>query len=250
MRQVRARKARMILQDPLTSLNPVLTVGDQLAEAFRLAGKAERGSALREQVVRALEEVRIPAARSRLDSYPHQLSGGMRQRVAAAIALAASPVLLIADEPTTALDVSVQDEFLRLLVPLQQTRGMALLLVSHDLGVVASTCDRVAVMYAGRIVETGPVDAVFGRPSHPYTRALLRAAPTFDEVGRGEAGELYQIAGEVPDPLRRSRACRFAPRCEFAMPICRERYPPETEERDGARSACWLHVPPTRADAA
>lgn len=209
MRRVRGRDIAIVLQDPFSSLNPVFSVGEQIAETIRYHEGAARGAA-RARAVDLLGQVGIPNPAARVDDYPHRFSGGMRQRVAIAIALACNPALLIADEPTTALDVTVQAQVLELLGRLSQERGMAVLLITHNLGVVAGFADDVAVMYAGRIVECGHVEEIFYRPGNPYTRALLAAQPRFDEEG-GE--RLAAIPGAPPNPLDRPPGCAFHPRC-------------------------------------
>lgn len=236
MRKWRGKKIGMILQDPLVSLNPVHTVERQIGEALRLDMRTERKDGVREKIVDLLDRVKIPSARQRLGQYPFQFSGGMRQRVLAAISLARQPRLIIADEPTTALDVTIQDQFLRLLKELQRQYGLALLLVTHDLGLVAETCDRVAVMYAGRIVETGSVSGVFDEPAHPYTRALMMALP---ELGVKKE-RLFQIKGEPPDLLDLPPGCSFAPRCMEATDVCEREYPPVFHAGKGSTVSCWL----------
>lgn len=232
----RGKKIGMILQDPLSSLNPVHTVGRQVGEAIRLDVKNGKISAIKEKVLELLEKVKIPSAAKRMDQYPFQFSGGMRQRVLAAVSMARQPKLLIADEPTTALDVTIQDQFLRLLKQMQKEYGLALLLVTHDLGLVAETCDRVAVMYAGKIVETGSVERVFENPAHPYTRALMMALP--DLGARKE--RLFQITGEPPNLLNMPPGCAFSPRCDKTMDVCVKEYPPFVSAGDGSKAACWL----------
>jgi oligopeptide/dipeptide ABC transporter ATP-binding protein len=217
MRALRGDRISMIFQEPMSSLNPVFTVGDQITEGLIL----HRGlstSAARAEARRLLDLVGIPSPEARLDEYPHQLSGGMRQRVMIAIALACRPELLIADEPTTALDVTVQAQILDLLRELQQKLGMSILLITHDLGVVAETAHRVVVMYAGRVVERASVESLFARPRHPYTAGLFQSLPRLDQ----DVWELKPIEGSVPDALHPPPGCRFHPRCPFAMSICRE----------------------------
>jgi oligopeptide/dipeptide ABC transporter ATP-binding protein len=233
MRAVRGARISMILQDSLTSLNPAFTIGSQVGEAFRL-GRAGRGRALRDRVVAALRRVRLPDAAGHLRDYPHALSGGMRQRVAGAIALARGPALLIADEPTTALDVTVQAQYLQLLQDVQRESAMSLIVVTHDFGVVARLCDRVAVMYAGRVVETGPTGEIFRSPRHPYTRALLGCLPRLD----GPVLDLVSIEGQPPVLGRAGSGCRFAPRCAMAVDRCRED-PPELAAGPRHRVSCW-----------
>jgi len=233
MRAIRGARISMILQDSLTSLNPAFTVGAQVAEAIALH-QGLRGAALRAQVIDALRRVRIPDPETHLDDYPHALSGGMRQRVAGAIALACNPSLLIADEPTTALDVTVQAQYLQLLKEVQRESGMSMLFVTHDFGVVARMCDRVAVMYAGRIVECAPTREIFSEPRHPYTRALLDCLPTVD----GPVHELTSIEGQPPDLARLPGGCRFAPRCPLAIDMCRS-YPVESVVAPEHRVSCW-----------
>jgi len=233
MRRWRGNKISMILQDPCMSLNPVYTIGSQVAEAFRLE-KIKK--AVRQHVIDVLSSVKIPSPAERLDSYPFQFSGGMRQRTAAAIAIARSPKLLIADEPTTALDVTIQAQFLQLLKEIQQQNDMALILVSHDLSIVAEICDRVAIMYAGRIVESGPVKRVYENPGHPYTQALMQAIP---RLGKKEK-RLFQIEGEPPNPARLPAGCYFHPRCHKGMDICRVEYPPMCKLGEDGYAACWL----------
>jgi oligopeptide/dipeptide ABC transporter ATP-binding protein len=221
MRQIRGDDIAMIFQDPMTSLNPVFTVGEQIAEALRLHRKLSRKDA-RAATIAAMSEVAIPDPARRVDDYPHQLSGGMRQRVMIAMALACDPKLLIADEPTTALDVTIQAQILELLNHLRNTRELAVLLITHDLGVVAEVSDRVAVMYTGRIVEESPVDELFARPKHPYTEGLLRSVPKLTAEHVAKAERLETIEGVVPNPTELPPGCHFAPRCPYRMPRCAE----------------------------
>jgi len=235
MEQIRGDEISMIFQEPMTSLNPVFAIGDQIAEAVRTHQKvgAKEASA---RAVDMLDLVGIPEASRRANDYPHQLSGGMRQRVMIAIALACNPKLLIADEPTTALDVTIQAQILELMTELRERLGMAMMLITHDLGVVAEMCDDVVVMYAGRIVESGPVDDVFTTPQHPYTEALLQSIPM---LGMTQAEPLRVIRGTVPSPLDWPPGCRFEPRCDYAFARCVEELPPLFTV-DRQQSACWL----------
>jgi peptide/nickel transport system ATP-binding protein len=234
MRGIRGNSIAMIFQEPMSSLNPVFTVGNQIAEAVRLHQGLGRRAA-REKAIEMLRLVEIPEAERRVDEYPHQLSGGMRQRVMIAMALSCHPRLLIADEPTTALDVTIQAQILDLLAGLQRRLGMALILVTHDLGVVAERADEVAIMYAGRIVERAPVAATFGRPLHPYTRGLLRSIP---KVGAERTRRLEAIPGLVPDLLRLPSGCHFRDRCACAITECATIDPPLEESQQGHWAAC------------
>ncbi len=233
MQRLRGARMAMIFQEPMASLNPVLTVGEQIAEVLRHHSGLDRRAAQRE-AIGLLKLVEIASAERRVNEYPHQLSGGMRQRAMIAIALACRPRLLIADEPTTALDATVQAGILDLLRGLRQEFGMAVLLISHDLGVVSEICERVVVMYAGRVVETGTAERLFGRPVHPYTRALLAAIPRLE----GPIGPLPAIAGVVPTPAAFPPGCRFAPRCPYAVPACEAAQPPLRTIPGGTDAAC------------
>ncbi|TXD39383.1 ABC transporter ATP-binding protein [Lujinxingia vulgaris] len=238
MRKVRGNDISMIFQEPMTSLNPVFTVGNQIIEAILLHQDMEYAEA-REYAIDMLEKVGIPAPEQRIDEYPHQMSGGMKQRVMIAMALSSKPKLLIADEPTTALDVTIQAQILELLKSLQAEGGMSILFITHDLGVVAETCDDVAVMYAGRIVEYGDVYTVFEKPAHPYTIGLFNSLPTIDTTGaRGRDDRLYVIPGMVPRPQDFPSGCRFRTRCKFATEKCSE-LPPTVELEPGHTAACW-----------
>jgi peptide/nickel transport system ATP-binding protein len=236
MRKVRGRSIGAVFQDPLTSLNPLYTIGRQLVETIQthLAVSADEA---RKRAIRLLEETGIPAAAERIDQYPHQFSGGMRQRVVIALALAAEPKLIVADEPTTALDVSIQAQIIALLKRLVREHGAAVMLVTHDMGVIAETCDRVAVMYAGRIVEIGPVHEVIHAPAHPYTVGLMGSIPAMRE----ERERLLQIDGVMPRLNAIPEGCAFNPRCVHAFERCRvER--PELLDAGATRAACWLHA--------
>ena len=238
MRKIRGAQIAMVFQDPLTSLNPVLTIGYQMIEPLQLHLGMSKAEA-RDRAVELLAMVGIPEARSRLDDYPHQFSGGMRQRVMIAMALACNPSLLIADEPTTALDVTIQAQIVDLMKQLRDEISMTLIWITHDLGVVAGLADRVIVMYAGFIVEDAPVDDLYEDPRHPYTKALLKSLPRMD----GSPGEkLETIEGLPPDLISLPRGCPFASRCKYAKPICYEQRPPLEEIAPGRRLACWVDV--------
>jgi len=237
MRRVRGKQIAMVLQDPMTSLNPALTIGTQIGEVVRLH-QGLRGASLRARALEALRRLRIAAAETRLGQFQHQLSGGMRQRVSSAIAMSCAPRLLIADEPTTSLDVTIQAQYLDLLKEVQQATGVAIILVTHDFGIVAANADRVAVMYAGRIVEIGSTLDVFNAPAHPYTRALLRCLPDIDARG----GRLVEIGGQPPDLTRLPPGCPFAPRCSERQPRCETEYPAAVSIDDGHVANCWVAV--------
>jgi peptide/nickel transport system ATP-binding protein len=233
MRQIRGNRISMIFQEPMTSLNPVLTVGRQIAETVMLHQKLGRRDAYR-RAEEMLRLVQIAEPERRVHEYPYQLSGGMRQRVMIALALACNPEVLIADEPTTALDVTIQAQIVDLLRSLQQSLGMGIVLITHDLGVVAECCDRVAVMYAGRKVEEAPVAELFDRPSHPYTRALMASMPSMN----ASTQRLAEIPGMVPAPSELGKGCSFAPRCAYAVERCRAEAPELTEHGSDHVVAC------------
>lgn len=237
MSDIRGRKIAVIMQDPLAALNPVLKVGDQVAEPIKHHLRVSAKSA-RSMAITMLNAVRIPEPGKRVNNYPHQFSGGMRQRIVAAMGLGTSPALLIADEPTTSLDVTSQAEFLTLIRNLQTEKGLAMLWVTHDLGVVAQTCNRVNVMYAGRIVESGDVRRVFSAPQHPYTTALLESVP---RIGSKQK-RLYQISGQPPDLLNLPPGCPFFKRCPIRMEVCRDNYPPTTPVGDEGFVECWARA--------
>lgn len=235
MRKIRGNRISMIFQEPMTSLNPVFTIGDQIGEVFRIHQKLGRKEA-RQRAIEMLRLVKIPAPEERVDEYPHQLSGGMRQRIMIAMALACRPELLIADEPTTALDVTIQAQILDLVASLQQELNMAILLITHDLGVVAEVCDYIIVMYAGKIVEQGPVAEIFREPKHPYTAGLLRSIPRLGQ----KVKELPTIEGSVPSLANLPVGCRFQARCESVHDKCRQVEPSLFQVTDAHSSACHL----------
>lgn len=237
IRHVRGNEISMIFQEPMTSLNPVYKIGAQISETLRLHTDLSPREAFAQSVA-MLKKVGIPRPDEIMDEYPHQLSGGMRQRVMIAIAMACNPRLLIADEPTTALDVTIQAQILELMKQISYDFGTSILLITHDLGVVAEMCDRVAVMYAGQIVEHGTVDDIFFRPQHPYTQGLLNAIPRIDADSKQR---LKPIEGNVPSLTRMPKGCRFSPRCPFVMDRCKTKSPPLLGVDDAHSSRCWLH---------
>ena len=242
MTHVRGKQISMIFQDPMTSLNPTMKIGDQIAESIMIHENKSKEEA-RKEALRMLELVKIPNAKERLDQYPFEFSGGMRQRVMIAIALACNPEVLIADEPTTALDVTIQAQIMDLIGELQKELNTGVILVTHDLGVVASVADRIQVMYAGKIVERGTTDEIFYSPRHPYTYALLKSIPKLSSDRREK---LYSLVGTPPDLTNPPKGCPFAARCEFSMKVCRAVHPDTVAFGDTHEASCWLHDP--RAD--
>ena len=234
MREYRGRMISMILQDPMTSLNPVYTIGDQIAESVRLHQKLPENM-VEQEVISALRLLQIPSPETILREYPFQMSGGMRQRVVGAIAMSCYPRLLIADEPTTALDATIQAQYLDLFKEVQQQTNVAIIFITHDFGVIASMCHRVGVMYAGRIVETAATSTIFKEPKHPYTSALINSVPRLDR----KDDRLYSIEGQPPSLMNLPPGCRFAPRCPDAKEVCREQQPPEVKISDGHSVSCW-----------
>lgn len=239
MVSIRGKKISMIFQDPMTSLNPTMKIGDQIMESMLIHNDISKEDAYKE-ALNMLELVKIPNAVQRMKQYPFEFSGGMRQRAMIAIALACKPEVLIADEPTTALDVTIQAQIMELIGELQKELGMAVILVTHDLGVVASVADRIQVMYAGKIVERGNIEEIFYKSTHPYTRALLSSVP---KVNNANKDVLYSLKGSPPDLFKPPIGCAFAPRCEFGMNICRKCYPEITKFSSTQECSCWLHHP-------
>ena len=235
MEHVRGSRIGMVLQDPMTALNPVFDIEDQVGEALKIH-KGLGGDSLKDTVIDMLRKVRIPAPDVRIKDYPHQLSGGMRQRVVGAIGISCDPAVLIADEPTTSLDATIQAQYLRLLRELQESTGVGIIFITHDFGIVAKMCDRVAVMYAGKIVEQGDVRQIFNNPSHPYTEALIQSVPKMEV----KEDRLYSIPGQPPALWDLPQGCSFAPRCRYAFDRCGEEYPPEFTVDEGQIAACWL----------
>ena len=236
MIDIRGKRISMILQDPMMSLNPLYTIGDQVSEPVIIHQKADKPSAWK-RALEMLKRVRIPAPEVRMREYPHQMSGGMRQRISGAMVLSCQPGLLIADEPTTALDVTVQAQFLRLFKEIQQQYNLGMIVVTHDFGIVARVCDRVAVMYGGKIVETADVRELFNNPTHPYTIALMNSLPKMEE----RVEELYSIEGQPPELHNLPPGCTFAPRCPSRMEICLKEYPSQSQIKNGHSMSCWLN---------
>src|SRR6202022_155413 len=243
MRHVRGKRIAMILQDPMASLNPLFTIGDQVAEPIRVHEGAGRATAWR-RARELLKAVRIPSPETRVTQSPNEMSGGMRQRIVGAIGISCEPRLLIADEPTTSLDLTIQAQYLNLLRDLQREHGLALIFITHNLGIVAKMCDQLAVMYAGRIVEQGPVSRVFSAPAHPYTKALLNSIPRMSD----NAQRLTAIECQPPDLAALPPGCAFAPRCAKAFGRCREETPPEFTSEKNRTARCWLAASPSNAE--
>jgi len=239
LRKIRGSKISMIFQDPMTSLNPTMKIGEQIVETLRIHKNISKADA-RKEAIKMLKIVQIPEAEGRIDKYPHEFSGGMRQRVMIAMALACEPEILIADEPTTALDVTIQAQIMDLIRDLQEKFGTAVLLVTHDLGVVADVADRIQVMYAGQVIERGSKKDIFYNPQHPYTWALLKSVPRLDTENKAE---LYSLPGTPPDLLAPPKGCAFAARCSCAMPICKVKTPEVYEITEGHSVSCWLKHP-------
>ena len=240
LRKIRGNRIAMVFQDPMCSLNPLMPVGKQIMEMMKEHNRNMRPAELKAESLRLLELVKIPEAAQRYGSYPHEFSGGMRQRVMIAMALACKPDILIADEPTTALDVTIQDQILRLLKQLREEMQMSIIFITHDLGVVAEICDRVVVMYGGMIMEEGPIEAIYNQPSHPYTRGLLASVP---DVSQDKSIRLVSIPGSPPDMLKPPEGCPFAPRCPYARNVCAACIPPVTNVDEGHKALCWLLTP-------
>jgi oligopeptide/dipeptide ABC transporter ATP-binding protein len=235
MQHIRGREICMILQDPMTSLNPVFTVGNQVIETIRQNKQQDRTNNLKSRAIELLQKVKIASAEVRFNNFPHQMSGGMRQRAVGAIAIAGAPKVLIADEATTSLDATIQYQYLSLLKELQQDTGMSIIFITHDFGIVAKMCDRVAVMYAGRVAEIAEVRDLFNRPSHPYTEALMRSVPNVDE----EVEYLYSIEGQPPALDNLPQGCTFAPRCPYVFDRCHQEFPPAVPVGEGHMATCW-----------
>ena len=238
MRDVRGKKISLILQEPQTSLNPVFSIGNQVMEALGVSNKLSRKEMVG-RAVDALRNVRVAAPERRMSDYPHQMSGGMKQRVIGAIAISSTPKVIIADEPTTALDVTIQLQYLQLLREIQEETGLAIIFITHDFGIVARMCDRVAVMYAGRIIESGDVRTLFNSPTHPYTQALMASVPQMDRTER-----LFAIDGQPPALFALPEGCRFAARCSHVKDHCTQEYPPTGQPETGHNVSCWM-VDPT-----
>src|SRR5690349_14294480 len=237
MRKVRGKRIAMILQDPMASLNPLFSIGNQVAEPIRVHEGASPRSAW-QRAIKLLKSVRIASPETRVSQFPHEMSGGMRQRIVGAIGISCEPRLLIADEPTTSLDLTIQAQYLNLLRDLQREHGLALVFITHNLGIVAKMCDQLAVMYAGRVVEQGPVSRIFNAPTHPYTKALLGSIPRMSDGGR-----LTAIDGQPPDLANMAPGCSFAPRCPSVTTRCRDAEPPEFTTEPGRSARCWLAEP-------
>ena len=236
MRFIRGRKISMILQDPMTSLDPLFTIGNQMDEGLDIYYHKERTKGIRARVQDILRRVGVAAPERRVRDFPHQMSGGMKQRIVGAMAIAGTPRVLICDEPTTSLDVTIQAQYLRLLKQIQEDSGVSIIFITHDMGVIAKMCDRVLVMYAGRIVEHGDVRQLYNNPSHPYTKALMASVPSLEH---SLADRLYSIEGQPPVLYDLPTGCRFAPRCEFADERCHAEYPPMFKNEDGQSADCW-----------
>ena len=245
MRKIRGEKIAVVFQDPMSSLNPLIPIGKQIEEMIHEHHKDLSKKELKEEVLKLLRLVRIPEAESRYKSYPHEFSGGMRQRAMIAMALANKPEILIADEPTTALDVTIQDQIMKLMKNLQDEFNMSIIFITHDLGVVAEICTRVAVMYGGMIMEEGSIDEIFENPLHPYTMGLLASVP---DISQDKGKRLQSIPGSPPDMLKPPAGCPFAPRCLYARNVCNQLVPPRTEIPEGHSALCWLISPEAPED--